>query len=160
MLATTVLATTTRARGLSPTTTRATGPPAATLLAPADTRAGRPVRPRCPARSGEGAIAIQVRLVKLAVVPALLHSLSLARGSPGRPARLREIGQQTGCDIAVTSLRYLQHVPFRGAFRALNEAPADIHGIACAQRPIIRFACRKAHACTRDQYDSRPPRYF
>jgi len=60
------------------------------------------LRPR-PARSGEGAIAPQVRLVKLAFRPALLHPLSLARDSPGRPARLRQIGQQTGCDTPVTS---------------------------------------------------------
>lgn len=76
---------------------------AATMLAVGAFRSMRRAWPRRPARSGEGAASNQGRVVEPAVEPALSHPLSLARGSPGRPAWLTKAGQQMGCDITVTS---------------------------------------------------------
>jgi hypothetical protein len=77
---------------------------AATMPAIAAVRSGLREKPRRPARSGEGAVGNQVRFVEPTVEPELSHPLSLARGSPGKPAWLTQPGHQMGCDITVTSM--------------------------------------------------------
>jgi hypothetical protein len=106
---------------------------ATTALATVGSGARRPMSPRRPARSGEGAIGSQ-RLVEPAVEPALLHPLSLARGSPGRPARLQQAGQQTRCDIPVTG--WAGQAVIR-QFRANPPPSALISGRASYQAPAV-----------------------